>query len=190
MFAGNRMRLAFRLLLGLSAVLVPARLHAEEVPGPAQQAPAPTAAPSLASSGRGIGGHVGVATPLVTLASNTRTIADSVTVLNPIGVSVKLNDRVAMDFEVVVATPAHPTGSTGLIIDPGVVYNWGPVATGLRLAWAVGAKTNVGLIPLINRGLVDIGSATWFVEAAFPTVLSDGDDTLAFNAVLHTGVGF
>lgn len=187
MSAGNEMKLV-RLLLGLSAVLVPARLQAQEAPA-AAQAPSPPA-PALSSSGRTIGGHVGVATPLVTLASKTRTIADTVTVLNPIGVSVKLNQNVVVDFEMVVATPAHPTGSTGLVIDPGVVYNWGPFATGLRLAFELNANSNVGLIPLINMGLVDLGSATWFVEAAFPTFLSDGDDKLALNAVLHTGVGF
>jgi hypothetical protein len=73
-------------------------------------------------------------------------------------------------------------------VDPGVVYDWGGLATGLRVAFQINAPANVGLIALVNKGLVPIGKATWFVEAAFPTFYSQRQVT--FNAVLHTGVGF
>ena len=136
-----------------------------------------------------VGGHVGIALPLVTVSSKTTTLADNVTILDPIGVSVKMSSRLVIDFETVVSTPVKPTGgTTGLVVDPGVVYNWGPVATGLRAAWQIDAPPNFGLIPLINKGLVDLGRATWFVEAAFPTVYSE--HKVAFNVVFHTGVGF
>jgi hypothetical protein len=133
-----------------------------------------------------LGGHVGIATPFVTLSSNTTTIADQFTLLHPIGISVKF-DKVTVDFETVVVNPIDPSGNVGLVIDPGVVYNFGPVAAGLRLAWQQ-AESNFGLIPLVNKGIVDFGEATWFVEAAFPTFYSDS--TIAFNMVLHSGVGF
>ena len=133
-----------------------------------------------------LGGHVGVATPFVTLSSETTTIADQFTMLHPIGISVKF-DRVTVDFETVVVNPIDPGGEVGLVIDPGVVYNFGPVAAGLRLAWQQ-AESNFGLIPLVNKGIVDIGEATWFVEAAFPTFYTD--DTIALNMVLHSGIGF
>jgi hypothetical protein len=136
-----------------------------------------------------VGGHIGVALPLVTVSSKTTTIADNVTILNPIGVSVKMSPHLVIDFETVVSTPVKPTGgTTGLVVDPGVVYDWGVVATGLRAAWQIGAPPNFGLIPLINKGLVDLGRATWFVEAAFPTAYSE--HKVAFNVVLHTGIGF
>ncbi len=81
-----------------------------------------------------------------------------------------------------------PACDRSFMVDPGVVYHWGPFSTGLRVATQVGASANVGLIPLINKGVALPFGATWFVEAAFPTFVQDG--TLAFNAVLHTGLGF
>ena len=137
-------------------------------------------------AGPRLGGHIGTATPLVTVSKSTTTIADSFTLLHPIGISLKF-DRIVVDFETVVVNPIEPSGRTGLVIDPGVVYNFGPVAAGLRLAWQQ-ADSNFGLIPLVNKGIVDIGDATWFVEGAFPTFYAGG--TVQFNTVLHTGVGF
>jgi hypothetical protein len=150
-----------------------------------QQTPPPPPPPSR------VGGHVGAATPLISVAKKTTNISDQFTLAHPIGVTVKLSDDVAMDFEVVMANPIHPTGSTSLTVDPGVVWAAGPVALGLRVAWEVNARTNVGLIPLINRGLMHFGSATWFVEAAFPTFYRDvAGDKYVFNVVFHTGIGF
>ncbi|HEY4105118.1 MAG TPA: hypothetical protein VGM44_14570 [Polyangiaceae bacterium] len=136
-----------------------------------------------------VGGHVGVALPLVTVSSKTTTIADNVTILDPIGVGVRMSPHWVIDFETVVSNPVKPSGgSTGLIVDPGLIYDWGGLATGLRAAVQINAPANVGLIPLVNKGLIDLGRATWFVEAAFPTFYSERK--LAFNVVLHTGVGF
>jgi hypothetical protein len=149
------------------------------------------------SGSRQIGAHVGVATPLVTVSKSTTTISDQFTVLNPIGLGFKLTPQLVIDFEFVISTPVHPmTGSTGIVVDPGLVYDFGPVAAGLRVAWAVQQNANIGLIPLVHLPLVKGDAATWFVEAAFPTFLRkvDATDTtdgkLAFNVVLHTGVGF
>lgn len=147
---------------------------------------AASAARQTRQPGPRLGGHVGVATPFVTISSETTTIADQFTMLHPIGISVKF-DRVTVDFETVVVNPIEPSGQVGLVIDPGVVYNFGPFAAGLRLAWQQ-AQSNFGLIPLVNKGIVDIGEATWFVEAAFPTFYTD--DTIALNMVLHSGIGF
>ncbi len=149
-------------------------------PSPAEVAPPPPA--------RKIGGHIGIATPLVTVSSKTTTISDQFTILNPIGLGFKLSEHLAVDFEMVVATPIHPTGTTGLVVDPGLIYGFGRVAAGLRLAFQINSDANVGLIPLLNVGLVDFDGATWFVEAAFPTFYADKE--LAFNTVLHTGIGF
>jgi hypothetical protein len=88
------------------------------------------------------------------------------------------------------------TGNTSIVVDPGLIYDWGPVATGLRVAWAVEQNANIGLIPLVHLPIVKGDAATWFVEAAFPTFLrhvdaaNTTDGKVQFNAVLHTGVGF
>src|SRR4029077_7548435 len=133
---------------------------------------------------------VGVATPLVSVAKSTTTISDQFTILNPIGLGFKLTDQLAIDFEFVIGTPVHPTGTTSIVVDPGVVYNWGQFATGLRVAWAVEQNANVGLIPLFNVPIIHGDAATWFVEAAFPTFIRSNttDGKVQFNAVFHTGV--
>lgn len=151
------------------------------------QAPVAPAPPTFPK----VGGHVGVATPLLTVADETTSIADGFTMLNPIGISVILSKRVVVDFETVVISPVDPAGSPGFIVDPGVVLVWDGFATGLRVAWQIHPnRPTVGLIPLINTGLVDLGGATWFVEGAFPTFYRSEPQDVEFNVVLHTGVGF
>jgi hypothetical protein len=160
--------------------------------------PAPAPAPAGADDTHKVGGHIGIATPLVTsklIAVNgaktdkkTTTISDQFTMLVPIGIGFSLGKGFAFDFETVVATPVSPRGTTGLVVDPGVVYDTGAVVLGLRVAFQTQSPSNVGLIPLIHKGVVDLGGATGFVEAAFPTFADH--DSLVFNAVAHVGVGF
>jgi hypothetical protein len=149
----------------------------------------------------GVGGHVGFATPLVTITSDTtETIADQQTLAVPIGIGFKLSDKAAIDFETIVSNPISPRGTTGLTVDPGFIYDTGAFVIGLRLAWKVQADTNFGIIPLVHKGIADIGGgARWFIEAAFPSFISIGSDplipeedrtTFEVNVVLHTGIGF
>lgn len=139
-----------------------------------------------------VGGHVGLATPLVTVTADEDTdIGDTFVLVAPIGVTVKLTNRFAVDFETQVVNPVDPRGTTALVVAPGAIYDVGPFALGLRIASAVGAPANVGAIPLINRGLFPVGNATWFVEAAFPFFIrSDPDPDWTFDAVIHTGIAF
>jgi hypothetical protein len=149
-------------------------------------------APAEAFAQARVGGHVGIASPIVTITSDDSTnIVDNTVIVNPIGVTVKLTDAVAVDFETQVVSPVDPTGDTKLVVAPGLIYNAGPAALGLRVAAEIGSPANVGLIPLINKGIADLGGgATWFVEAAFPTFISSQRPDVAFNVVLHTGIGF
>lgn len=168
---------------GIASLFCSCALLATAVASAQPTAPPPAAPPPT----KVVEGHIGVATPLVTVSDKTTSIADQFTLLNPIGIGFKPSDHVVLDFETVVATPL-PKGTTGLVVDPGVVYDWGPVATGIRVAFQTNTIANVGLIPLVNRGIVDLGGATWFIEAAFPTFYMD--HKVAFNVVLHTGLGF
>jgi hypothetical protein len=135
-----------------------------------------------------VGGHVGLAVPLVTIAKDTTSVGDQFTLLTPIGIGFKVSKRVAVDFETIVVSPLSPAGNTGLVVDPGVIFGFDRLALGLRVAFQVNALANVGLVPLINYGLVDLGGAMWFVEGAFPITYSDHEVSLTM--VLHTGVGF
>lgn len=145
------------------------------------------------AQGAQVGGHIGVAVPLLMVNEDETTdVADNTIVVAPIGVTVKLTDRLAVDFETQVVSPVDPRGDSSLVVAPGVVYNLGLFAAGLRVASAIEAPANIGLIPLVNRGLVNLGGgATWFIEAAFPTFLhSDPDPDWTFDIVIHTGIGF
>jgi hypothetical protein len=145
-------------------------------------------APVAKADDKPVGGHVGLAVPLVTLADPVTSLSDQFTILTPIGIGFKTSERVIVDFETVVVSPVDPAGVTGLVVDPGVVYDWGGVATGLRVAFQIGNRVNVGMIPLVNVGLADLGGAKWFVEGAFPLFYVPKDVSL--TVVAHTGVGF
>ena len=152
----------------------------------------PQAAASPPSGARKVGWHVGAAVPFVSFHSvgkGTQTPSDQLTIAVPIGISVHLSPAWVFDFETIVANDVNPWGGTGLTVDPGVIYVGAPVALGLRAKFDVGAAANFGLIPLVHKGLVDVGYANWFVEAAFPMTAMRGNGyTLA--AVLHTGFAF
>ena len=185
------------LMLATAAVTLvaafPAGARAQDAAG---TVPAPVVAtsptPPPASGARMVGGHVGAAVPVVSFHSTgktTMTPSDQFTIAVPIGVSVHVAPVWVVDFEVVVANDVKPWGGTGLTIDPGVVYVGAPVALGLRAKFDVSENANFGLIPLVHKGIVDIGQANWFVEAAFPMTATRGAG-YALAAVAHTGFAF
>jgi hypothetical protein len=216
--------------MGLAALFAPSSVRAEPKVSGATKATigntaatgktAETGVTTKTASGTGgigdtLGGHIGVAVPLLTLQGYTsstyaapplqksQSLSDQFTLAFPIGITVKTSRKLSVDFEVIVQTSINPTGETGLTIDPGVIYDWGPVATGLRLAVPIGTSpAAIGLIPLVHRSIVDINGASWFVEADFPTlyhgsgapVANNGatgtNSRIEFSAVLHTGFGF
>jgi hypothetical protein len=175
------------------AVSLPGRAQAQDAAGalpPPVVASTPT--PQPPAGPRMVGGHVGAAVPVVSFHSvgqTTRTPSDQFTIAVPIDVSVHVSPLWVIDFEVVAASDVKPWGGTGLTIDPGVIYVGLPVALGLRTKFDVSAPANFGLIPLIHKGVVDIGQANWFVEAAFPITATHGEG-YALAAVAHTGFAF
>ncbi|HEX7843035.1 MAG TPA: hypothetical protein VF469_36430 [Kofleriaceae bacterium] len=174
---------------GLVAAIAPATAHADDAAAP----------PAAANPHPGIGGHVGIATPLVFLNSDkTQTIGDQFNLAFPIGIGFKLTDKAAIDFETVVGNPIHSRGTTGLTVDPGIVYDMGTFVVGGRLGFDINAATNFKLIPLIHKAVAPVGAgANWFVEAAFPVTFSFSADaqgnnktTAEVDIVFHTGIGF
>src|SRR5262245_29126675 len=83
----------------VAVVMLLAAAPAVRAQGMGEPAPpgAPTSPPPAMSggavSGPRVGGHIGVAVPLVTVASETTTVGDAFDLLVPIGVSVKLSDK-------------------------------------------------------------------------------------------------
>lgn len=151
-----------------------------------------------------LGGHVGLAVPIVKIATGGVTAigADFIQIGIVPGVTIKLDEHWAMDLEGVGyttwqfaegATPAR--ASTAFVVDPGVIYNFGSFATGLRLGTQIGEGVpfNGGLIPLVNFGLFPLGKFKWFAELDLPFfVLGEpgSSATVSFSPQIHTGVSF
>jgi hypothetical protein len=190
-------KVASKVVLAVVVVLalaLPARAETQDAAAAAPPPPVVSAAPPAAPSGgtRMVGGHVGAAVPVVSFHSEgktTQTPSDQFTVAVPIGVSVHVAPVWVVDFEVIAASQVKPWGGTGLTIDPGVVYTGLPVALGLRAKFDLSANANFGVIPLIHKGVVDLGEANWFVEAAFP-ITATRNEGYSLAAVAHTGFAF
>jgi hypothetical protein len=201
---------AARFAIALGVALIPtAALAQETTPPPAMPPPSPPPPAQAASTPRMVGGHIGIALPLITFhfnhptgAKSSTSISDQTTIAIPIGISIHTAPEWVVDFETIVGNTIHPVnalGGTALTVDPGIVYTGGPVALGLRLKFDIGGPPNVGIIPLANKGLVDLGVGTWFVEAALPITLTDlpgagtngsNQKQLDVTIVVHTGIGF
>ncbi|MCY1074794.1 hypothetical protein [Archangium lansingense] len=151
-----------------------------------------------------IGGHLGLAIPIVKFTTDGTTAigADFLQVGLAPGITLKLDEHWAIDFETVAyttwqfaqgTTPAK--ASTAVVVDPGVIYSFGSLATGLRAAVQIGEQVpfNVGLIPLVNWGLFPLGKLKWFIELDLPVFVlgqPGANTSVSFSPQIHTGVSF
>lgn len=180
-------KIGFQLSLCALTMAISTVAYAEgRAPGPTEPEATP---PAAAPAQNRLGGHLGVAVPMVEFANDTSVVGRNgfLNIANPIGLSLHLNKRWTLDFEFIVVNSVLQKKTTGLIIDPGVVYHAGPFNAGLRIAHQVGEPANIGAIALINRGF-EVPFGVWFVELAAPMFVKQSDPSIA--CVLHTGVGF
>jgi len=141
-----------------------------------------------------IGGHVGMAVPVVTLAKETTTIGgDFVTVGLTPGITVHLDEHWAIDFEFIALNELKrtPTATT-FVVDPGIVRKFDGFAAGLRVATQIGAPTNIGVVPIIVVPFKVSDAVSYFVEADVPLFLRDTGTAASPSATLliQTGVSF
>jgi hypothetical protein len=162
-----------RLVLVLG-VLIGGVARAEEVAVP----PAKAAPPSWPR----VGGHFGLALPIFSV-NNDGFFAigrDFGQLGVTPGITVKLNDRWAIDFEFIAASRwerlANGTEVTRslVVVDPGVVYNWGRVSTGLRLAVTVGESVpfNFALVPIVVVPFKISDKLSYFLELDLPVTIA------------------
>src|SRR6476659_8372597 len=122
--------------------------------------PAKAAAPGFPKVWPRVGGHFGLALAILTVDNDATTVIgrDFVQIGITPGLTLKLSDHWAVDFEFIGFSKWNlkPTGvpnttQTIWVVDPGVVYNFGPVAAGLRLAMQIGEGIpfNMGLVPIV-----------------------------------------
>lgn len=151
-----------------------------------------------------LGGHVGLAVPIVKIATGGTTAigADFLQLGIASGVTIKLDEHWAVDLEGVGYTTwqfadggTSARASTSFVVDPGVIYGCGSFATGLRAGVQIGEGVpfNLGLIPLVNFGLFPLGKLKWFAELDLPFfVLGEPGSSAAvsFSPQIQTGVSF
>ncbi len=141
-----------------------------------------------------VGGHVGMAVPVLTLAKNSTVIgADFVTVGLTPGITVHLDDRWAIDFEFIAFNEVKNTPAlTTFIVDPGVVRKFDGFAAGLRVATQVGAPTNIGVVPIVVVPFKVSEQLSYFIEGDLPLFLRDSGTSMQPSAtlLLQTGVSF
>jgi hypothetical protein len=174
------MRIAIGLVL-VGVLSGPARADESSVP-PAPTPPAKTAAPEFPSTPR-VGGHAGFALPLAAFNNDGATAIgrDFVQIGITPGITVKLTDRWAVDFEFIAFSrwDLNPAGTpnkshTVFVADPGVVYNFGRVAGGLRLAMQIGegVPLNFGVVPILVVPFKVTNRLSYFVELDLPVFVT------------------
>lgn len=186
-----------RTTVAVLLVCVVARAGAQEPPPPDAAPPAPpppsaesppssppakAAAPEFPSTPR-VGGHFGLALSIAAFDNDGTTVIgrDYVQIGVTPGITVKLTDKWAVDFEFIAFSrwdlnrPGVPDRShTIFVADPGVVYNFGPVAGGLRLAVQVGegVPLNFGIVPIVVVPFKITKRLSYFLELDLPVFVA------------------
>ena len=141
-----------------------------------------------------IGGHFGVALPLIAHAQGeTTTISDDFVIVFPTGITVRKSDVFAFDLElapVVQNDPRH----IDLTLHPGVAWGIGNgYSVGGRVAFDIG-KESWGFTPLFNKGLLQVGrDSTLFAELDVPIRFKQDANGVGYTSVglaVVVGIGF
>jgi hypothetical protein len=136
-----------------------------------------------------LGGHIGVAVPLVTVADGDATsVADSTTVAIPMGLTIlRAVGPLAFDMEVVPAvSEGHEVDVT---LHPGLIYPGRFAAFGMRAAFEVDSNA-YGFTALIARPLWIGESLNLFVELDVPVRFPPGPVGSVVGVATHVGIGF
>lgn len=141
-----------------------------------------------------VGGHVGIAFPIVTRSDGrTTTISEDFIVGFPIGIVIRNSSPFAFDFEFVPTINNSPRQNVTLTVHPGIVYGFKKNYTaGIRAAFDIGGDA-YGFTPLIQRSWKIKGNTKYFIEADFPVRFRQQPDlrrTTSGTFTAHFGVAF
>lgn len=152
---------------------------------------------SGAASAAEVGGHAGLALPILTLGSDTTVIgADFLALGVTPGITIHLDEKWAVDFEFIAFNDFKNGGVTTFVVDPGVIRKFDDLVVGLRVATKVGALANIGLVPIVVKPFSVSDKAVYFVELDLPLFLNNtallGDPQFepSVSVLFQTGVGF
>ena len=130
-----------------------------------------------------LGGHFGLAISIASFDNNGNSVIgrDYVQIGVTPGITLKLSAHWAIDFEFIgfsrwdLNPPGRPDKShTIFVVDPGVVYGFGPVAAGLRLAVQIGEGVglNFGLVPIVVVPFAVSKKVSYFLELDLPVFVT------------------
>lgn len=141
-----------------------------------------------------IGGHLGFAMPIATIGSTSTAIgADFFTLGVTPGITVHLDEKWAIDFEFIAFNEIkNRTPATTFVVDPGIIRKFDGFVLGTRVATQVGAKPNIGLVPIFVLPFKISERAVYFVELDIPLFLRDDGNKMQASAtfLFQSGFGF
>jgi hypothetical protein len=141
-----------------------------------------------------LGGHFGVALPLMTHAQgDATTLADDFVIVFPTGITVRKSDAFAFDLELAPVVQNNPR-HIDLTLHPGVAWGIGNgFSVGGRVAFDIGTAS-WGFTPLFNKGLLQVGKdSTFFAELDLPIRFKENEQGVGYTSVglaVVVGLGF
>ncbi len=112
------------------------------------------------------------------------------------GINLRLDDHWSIDFEFIAVgdflRAQYGVPATVFVLDPGVIYNWGPLWTGLRMAMRVGmpiSGAEFGFVPIVGKAFKIHDLFSYYVELDFP-LFFHAPPGVSFTVFLQTGLGF
>jgi hypothetical protein len=149
--------------------------------------------PQTVAAENRVGGHFGFVVPLVTwVDGESTTVSDDFKIGFPVGITVKRQGRMAFDLELVPVVQDHPLG-VDLTVHPGLIWDLGPAAAGVRVAFDVN-QASWGFTPLLAKGFkLANGQDTLFAEVDLPIRFQEGrrgDNQTAVTLAAHFGWAF
>ena len=173
-------------------------LAADAPASPPPEPSAPQSAPPKAQAGKRLGGHVGFGLPILSVSgAGTGVIFRDFGALGIVtGLNVGFDEHWSIDMELIVIADfmAATRGISQMtfVLDPGVIYNFGPLWAGLRLALRVPAPlggAEFGFIPIIGKGFELMPGLAYYVELDLPMFIH-APGNFSFNIFIQTGIGF
>lgn len=144
-----------------------------------------------------IGGHIGAALPIATIAHDSEFIGDDFVDLGlSSGVAARINPCWSFDFEFIAYDALKSKrGPTRLLVDPGVFRAWGSFALGLRAGVMVGGPNvnNFGLIPVLYQHVPfsERSPAGMYLELDLPVFVNDAhENRVTFTPQVQVGASF
>lgn len=178
--------IVFTLLAALVLAASSTALAQDEAPAPAVT----TVDAGDSDSYPRLGGHLGLAVPLVTFADPVTGIGADYTRLGlVVGVNFAITERLSIDLEFVAYSDFWgATTISNLVVDPGVIYAFDFLSVGLRTAVHVVQPQNWGFIPIIVKAFPITDVVKIYVELDFPIFINE--QGIAMTIQPQAGIAF